>query len=361
VLYLFQKLMRGCLGTNNLDSPARFDGLPTRKALVLNLKGSGAVSPISSIEAADVLLLVGSDIGTRYPLVGVRVRRALSAGAKVICVDPLSSRLAGLSTLHLQPKPGGEAALLRGLGSLMVSEGLCDGDCASRCEGFEEYASSLGEYDEAVTGVSREQALEAAHMFGDLGRKALVIYSADVSDPTSSLEVTNLLLLTGRTEKGLVPCLSASNAQGAIDMGAAAELYPGGGDVSDPELRHRWEEAWGLPLPGAPGLSALEMVEAAGTSVKGMYILGEDVPEHLPASPDGVMSSLSKLEFLLVQGMFLTESAKLADVVLPGVSFAESDGTITGVGSATGKLSRAMEPLTQLDWRTICEVSSRLG
>jgi formate dehydrogenase alpha subunit len=361
VLYLFQKFVRGCLGTNNVDSSARFDGLSSAKGFLKALNGAGATSPISSIEEADVLLLVGSDMGTRYPLVGVKVRRALSAGAKVIAIDPLNTQLASLATVHLRPKPGSQALLLRSIGSLMVGEGLYDEEFASGCNNLEEFRASLSEYDEALTGVPMEEALEAAKLYGDLSQRALVVFSAEMCDLSSSLEVANLLLLTGRAEGGVVPCLAASNAQGAVDLGAVAEFYPGYGEVSDPEARSKWEEAWGLSLPEQAGLSALEMIEAAGSSVKGMYILGENVSETLPSGPADVMQNLSALDFLVVQDIFLTETAKLADVVLPGISFAESEGTFTGVGGTHRRLRRAMEPRALPDWQTICELSSRLG
>ena len=364
VLYLFQKFMRAGLGTNNLDSSARLHSLPAVMGLLKALGNAGVETPLSAIEEADVLLLVGPDVATRYPLVGVKVKKALGRGAKVITIDPLSTKLASSSQLHLRPKPGSEALLLQSIGSLMVKEGLYDEEFVSRCSNFKEFKGSLKDYDEERTGVAGEEVLEAAKLYGDLSRRALIIFSAEMSNLSTVLEVANLLLLTGRVEGGVVPCLPASNAQGAADLGAVAEFYPGYQAVSDPEARRRWEEAWGVSLPDRPGLSALEMIKAAtfpnASSVRGMYILGENVALSFPGTASTVQA-LSALDFLVVQDIFLTETARLADVVLPGISFAESEGTLTGVGREMRRIRRAIEPRARPDWQTICELSSRLG
>jgi formate dehydrogenase alpha subunit len=357
VLYLFQKFMRACLGTNNLDSSARLHSMPTVMGFLK--VGVGAASPPSDIEEADVLLLVGPDIATRYPLVGVKVNRALGKGAKVIVIDPLSTKLARSSQLHLRPKPGSEAFLLRGIASLMVKEGLYDEKFANRCGNFEEFKSSLRDYDEERTGVAMEEALEAARLYGDLGQRALIVFCAEMSDLSLVFEIANLLLLTGRVRGGMVPCLPASNLWGATGLGAVAGFYPGYKPVSDPETR-RWEEAWRASLPKWEGLSALEMIKAAGSSLRGMYILGENVALSFP-DRDSTVQALSALDFLVVQDIFLTETANLADVILPAISFAEREGTLTGVGGEMRRLRGAIKPRARPDWQTICELSSHLG
>jgi formate dehydrogenase alpha subunit len=360
VLYLFQKFMRACVGTNNLDSSARFHSLPTITSFLKTLGSIDVVSPLSEIEKADVLLLVGSDIATRYPLVEVKVKEALERRAKVITIDPLNTKLAGASQLHLRPIPGSEAFLLRSIGSMMVKEGLYDEKFTSKCSNIKEFQASLKDHDEETTGVTAEDVLEVAKLYGDLNKRALIIFSAETSDLSSVLEVANLLLLTGRVEGGVVPCLPASNLQGAMDLGAMADFYPGYHAVSDPKARKMWEKAWGASLPDQAGLTALEMLQAAGSSMRGMYILGENVARSFP-NTTGAEQALSALDFLVVQDIFLTETAKLADVVLPGISFAESEGTLTSVGGEIRTLRRAIKPRATPDWQTICELSSRLG
>ena len=366
VLYLFQKFMRAGLGTNNLDSTARLNGLPAVMGLQKALNSTDVASPISAIDEADVLLLVGPELASRYPLVGVKVRKALGRGAKVVAIDPHDSKLAGLSDIHLQLKPGSEALLLRCIGSLMVKEGLYDEGFASKCSNFEEFKESLSDVDEERTGVAEEKVLEVAKLYGDLSQRALIVFSAETADwdsprdLSSVLEMANLLLLTGRVEGGVVGCLPVSNAQGVVDLGAVAELYPGCQEVADSEARKGWESAWGVSLPDQVGLTVLEMIKEAGSTVRGMYILGENVVCALPDAAS-TRQSLSDLDFLVVQDIFLTETAELADVVLPGISFAESEGTLTGVGHETRKIRKAIEPRTMPDWQTICELSSRLG
>jgi formate dehydrogenase alpha subunit len=360
VLYLFQKFTRAGLGTNNVDSSARLYSLPTAIGFLRAFHGPGVASPLSAIDEADVLLLVGPGIATRYPLLGVKVKQALSRGAQVIIIDPLSTWLARSPHLHLRPRPGSEAFLLRSIGTQMVKQGLYDEGFASACHNFEEFKASRNGCDEERAGVAAEQVLEAAKLYGDPSRRALIVFSADASDLSLVLEVGNLLLLTGRTKGGAVPCLIASNLQGATDLGAVAEFYPGYQAVSDPKARRRWEEAWEVSLPDQEGLSALEMIKAAGSSLRGMYILGENVARSFPGTAS-VEQALSALDFLVVQDLFLSETARLADVILPGTSFAESEGTLTGVGHELRRLRRAIEPQTKPDWQTICEISCHLG
>lgn len=360
VLYLFQKFVRAGLGTNNVDSSVRLYSLPMTLGLLSALGGLDATSPLSAIEGADVLMLVGPDIATRYPLVGVKVKKALSRGAQVILIDPLRTKLAGSSRLHLRPKPGSEALLLRGIGCLMVQEGFYDEGFASRCSNFEAFKTSLSYCDEERTGVAVEEMLEAAKLYGDLSRRALIVLSAETNGLSSVMEVANLLLLTGRVKGGVVPCLPAVNLQGAIDLGAVAEFYPGYQAVSDPQAKKKWEDAWGASLSDREGLSALEMIRAAGSSVRSMYIVGENVVGSFPGTV-GVSQALSALDFLVVQDIFLSETARLADVILPGISFAESEGTVTGAGHELRRLGRAIKPYTKPDWQTIWELSCRLG
>jgi formate dehydrogenase alpha subunit len=360
VLYLFQKFMRAGLGTNNVDSSVRLHSLPELVGIPVPLADANGDSPFARVREADVVLLVGPDIAARYPLIEVEVKRAQARGTRVITIDPLNTRLAALSQIHLQPKAGREALVLRGLSSLLVKEGLYDETFASQRQNFEAFKTSLDSFDEEQTGVAAEKALEAAKLYGDLSQRALIVFSPEMLGLSGIQEVVNLLLLTGRVEGGALACPPASNSRGAVRMGAVAEFYPGYQPLSNLQARKEWEEAWGVSLPDQAGLSALEMLAAAGSSIRGMYLLGENVARSFPNTAE-VVRALSALDLLIVQDLFLTETARLADVVLPGISFAESEGTLTGAGGETRRLRRALQPLVQPDWRTICALSSRLG
>ncbi|GFP36526.1 formate dehydrogenase (acceptor) [Candidatus Hakubella thermalkaliphila] len=361
-LYLFAKFVSACLGTNNIDSSARLFGFPALSDFIHSWGSAGAVSAMSEIEEADTLLVLGSDVMVSSPAVGVKIKKALSRGAKVITIDPRRTRRARLSQLHLQLKVGSEAALLQDMIRLLLKEGLYDKEFVARnCPNFEEFSQSfLEEEAEDRTGVSREDLVEAARLYAEKGKKAIIIFSSEIGDPQLISMIADLLMLTGRVEGGAFPCLPLSNLRGASEVGALAEFYPGYGEVEDVDMRKEFEKRWGVSLSTKAGLTAVEMIEAAGSSLFGLYIVGENPVVSFPDTTR-MVKGLSSLEFLVVQDIFLTETAQLADVVLPGISFVESSGTLTNAAGRTERLNKAIEPLTRPDWQVIAELSSRMG
>lgn len=360
-LYLFSKFVRTCLGTNNIDSSARLFSFPALSDFINSL-GSTVVCSMSEIEEADTLLVLGSDVMVSFPAVGVKIKKALSRGARVITIDPRRTRGARLSQLHLQLKAGSEAALLHNMSSVLLKEGLYDKEFVARnCPNFEDFSQSFLEEElEDRTGVPKEDVVEAARLYADKSKKTIIIFSTEISDPQVLSRIADLLMLTGRVEGGAFPCLGLSNLRGASEVGALAEFYPGYGQVQDADRRKQFEKRWGVSLPARAGLTAIEMIEAAGSSVFGMYILGEDPVASFP-NTTRIVKGLSSLDFLVVQDVFLTETAQLADVVLPGISFVESSGTFTNAEGRTQRLNPAIKPLTRPDWQIICELSSRMG
>ncbi|GFP33078.1 formate dehydrogenase (NADP+) alpha subunit, partial [Candidatus Hakubella thermalkaliphila] len=254
------------------------------------------------------------------------------------------------------------AALLHDMIRLLLKEGLYDKEFVARnCPNFEEFSQSfLEEEEEDRTGVSREDLVEAARLYAEKGKKAIIIFSSEIGDPQLISMIADLLMLTGRVEGGAFPCLPLSNLRGASEVGALAEFYPGHGEVEDVDMRKEFEKRWGVSLSTKGGLTAVGMIEAAGSSLFGLYIVGENPVVSFPDTTR-MVKGLSSLEFLVVQDIFLTETAQLADVVLPGISFVESSGTLTNAAGRTERLNKAIEPLTRPDWQVIAELSSRMG
>ena len=361
-LYLFGKFVRACLGTNNLDSSVRLLSFPTLSGFIKAFGSVGIVATLAEIEEADTLLVLASDVTVSYPAVGVKVKKALKRGAKLITIDPRRTEVAGLSHLHLQPKAGTEAAVLDGIIRVILNEGLYDKEfVTTSCRHFKEFLDSFPKEDVVErTGVIKEDVIEAGRLYAEKGKKAIIIFSAEASDLQAVSRMANLLMLTGRVKGGAFPCLLVSNLWGASEVGALAEFYPGYGRVKDVAARRKLEDAWGVSLPGQPGLSAIEMIQAASSSVFGMYILGENPAVSFPDTTS-IIKGLSSLDFLVVQDVFLTETAQLADVVLPGVSFTEGLGTFINAEGRVQQINRAIPPRTRPDWEVIAELSSKMG
>ncbi|MFC2056521.1 molybdopterin-dependent oxidoreductase [Chloroflexota bacterium] len=361
-LYLFGKFVRACLGTNNLDSSVRLLSFPTLSGFINAFGSVGGVATLAEIEAADTLLVVASDVTVGNPAVGAKVKKALKRGAKLITIDPRGTEVAKLSHLHLQPKAGTEAALLGGIIRVILDEGLYDKEfVTSSCSQFKEFLEGFPKEDVAErTGVTKEDVSEAGKLYAEKGKKAIIIFSPEASDLQNVSRIANLLMLTGRVKGGAFPGLLLSNLWGASEAGALAEMYPGYGRVEDVAARRKLEETWDVSLPSKLGLSAIEMIQAASSSVFGMYILGENPAVSFPDTAN-IVKGLSSLDFLVVQDIFLTETAQLADVVLPGLSFAESFGTFTNAEGRAQGINRVIQPWTRSDWEVIAEISSMMG
>ena len=336
--------------------------------------GSGAMTNSTpEIEEATCVFVIGSNTTEQHPLVATRIYRAIEKGAGLIVADPREIQISLFAHVHLRHRPGTDVALLNGMMHVILEEGLEDkAFIAERTEGFEELKRVIATYTpqrvEAITGVPAEQIVEAARLYGQAGRASL-IYAMGITQHTTGvdnvLSCANLAMLTGnvgRPSTGVNPLRGQNNVQGACDMGSLPNVYPGYQRVDDQAVRDRFEEAWGTSLPDRPGLSVMEMTDAAYEGeIKAMYVVAEN---PMLSDPDinHVRHALEALEFLVVQDIFLTETAEFADVVLPGVSFAEKDGTYTATDRRVQRVRQAIPPLggARQDWGIVCELAKRI-
>ncbi len=303
--------------------------------------GSGAMTnSVAEIAENDALLVIGSNTTENHPIIGLRMKEAVARGAKLIVADPRKIPLVKFAALWLRHKPGTDSVLLNSIMHVILEMGLEDKNfIATRTEDYETFKKSLepftAEFGAEVTGVPAEDIRKAAEIFGS-ANNAGIYYAMGITQHSMGTNnvhaVGNLALLTGNLGKraaGVNPLRGQNNVQGACDMGCLPNVYPGYQSVADPEIRKKFESAWGATLSDKPGLAATEMTGAmlAG-ELKGMYIFGENPALSDPNTSHSV-KAFKNLEFLVVQDIFLTETAELADVVLPGGSFAEKEGTFT--------------------------------
>ena len=373
--YLIQKFARRALGTNNIDHCARLCHASTVTA-ALAAFGDGAMSnSIADIDHAQVIFVIGSNTTECHPIIARRIRRAVRQNhARLIVADPRAIELSEISEVHLNHLPGTDVALLNGMMRAIVAEGLHDSSFArDRCENSEAFLESLDPYTlqavAEITGVPAESLQLAAQCFGQAER-AIVLYGMGITQHTTGTDnvkaIANLLMLTGnlgRPGTGFAPLRGQNNVQGACDMGALPNVYPGYQRVDNPAVRAKFGEAWGRALESTPGRTLVEMLQEAGKgNMKALYIVGEN---PMLSEPDlsHTEEALGKLDFLVVQDIFPTETALLADVILPAASFAEKDGTFTSTERRVQRVRKALEPPgeTRADWEIIADVSARLG
>ncbi len=373
--YLLQKFARAVLGTNNVDHCARLCHASTVAAAVAAF-GEGAMSnSISDVDAAEVIFVIGSNTTDCHPIIGRNIRRAVkNRGAKLIVADPRAIDLSGLAEIYLAHLPGTDVALLNGIMRQILVQGLQDQDfIGERCEDFEPFRASLERYDlprvEEITGVAGEKIRQAALLFGKAA-SAMVLYGMGVTQHTTGTDnvkaVANLLMLTGnlgRPGTGFSPLRGQNNVQGACDMGALPVFYPGYQRVDNPEVKQKFAAAWGTSLDEKPGLTITDMIQAAYDGrLKTLYVMGEN---PMLSEPDlnHARAALAKLELLVVQDIFFTETAQMADVILPATSFAEKDGTFTSTERRVQLVRKAIDPPgeAKTDGEIIAEVSRRMG
>jgi formate dehydrogenase major subunit len=371
--YLFQKLAR-LLGTHNVDHCARLCHAPTVVGLARAF-GSGAMTnPIPDLANADCIFIIGSNLAENHAPVARWVLRAKEKGAKVIVADPRLTPTAWLADTFLPIRPGSDVALLNGMMHVIVEEGLTDqAFIAQRTSGYDELATVVQEYIPNhvanVTGVPPALIVEAARTYGKAPSAAIVYCMGITQHTTGSDNVAacaNLALICGqmgRPGAGLWPLRGQNNVQGACDMGALAEFYPGYQQVDDPQAAETFRQAWGSnSLPASPGLTVVEMMNAAAAGdIKAMYIMGEN-PLLSDPNAGHVRQALDALDFLVVQDIFLTETAQLADVVLPAAAWAEKEGTFTSTGRRVQWSHRAIAPPGEAcdDLWIISQVAQRL-
>jgi formate dehydrogenase alpha subunit len=373
--YLVQKFARAVLGTNNVDHCARLCHASTVAAAAAAF-GDGAMSnSISDFARADVLFVIGSNTTECHPIIGRTVRQAVKSGsAKLIVADPRTIQLAKKATVHLRQKPGTDVALLNAMMNVILEEGLYDKEfIEERTEGFNEIVATVKKYTpemaEEITGVSKADIIRAARLFAGAER-ACILYGMGITQHTTGTDnvksVANLLMMTGnigREGTGFSPLRGQNNVQGACDMGALPNVFPGYQQVANPEARQKFETAWNCTIKDKPGLPVTEMIEAASNGkIRALYVVGENPIMSEPYTVH-TKRAIQQLDFLLVQDIFPTETAVLADVILPAAAFAEKDGTYTSTERRVQKLNKAVEPPGEAkpDWQIISMLADRMG
>jgi len=373
--YLFQKLMRAALGTNNVDHCARLCHASTVAGLAAAF-GSGAMTnSIAELEFADCILVTGSNTTETHPVIASLIVRAVREhGADLIVVDPRRIDLTRHASLWLRQRGGTDVAWINGMLNVILTEGLHDEVfLADRTEGLDELRATVEKYPPSraadISGIPEALLIDAARRYAtaDCGS---IVYSMGITQHVTGtdnvLSLANLAMITGHIGKpssGVNPLRGQNNVQGACDLGALPNVYPGYQSVSDPACRGRFEAAWGVRLPAEPGLTVVEMMHAAAEGrVRGMLIMGEN-PMVSDPNLAHVEEALRALEFLVVQDIFLTETAQLADVVLPAASFAETDGTFTNTERRVLPVRRAAPSPGEArpDWEIVCDLSTRMG
>lgn len=372
--YLLMKLARGALKTNNVDHVARLCHAPTVAGLSYAFGSGATTNPISSIAKADAILIVGSNTTEQHPLVASYILEAKSNGAKIIAADPRRTQIADIANIWISPRPGTDIAWINAILNIIIHEGLIDEEFISkRTTGFDEVRKAVSKYTpeaaEQISGIPAEKIREAAIMYGSAGHAA-IIYAMGITQHTTGTDnvqaLANLVLATGnigREGTGLYPLRGHQNVQGACDMGALPDLYSGYQKVSVPDARKKFEAAWSTDLPDRPGLTAIEMMEAAEEGkLKGLLIVGENPVMSYPDS-DKIRKALKNLDFLAVIDIFPTETTELASVVLPAASFAEKDGTFTSTERRIQRVKKAVEPVgdAKAEWEIISRLLSSFG
>jgi len=337
--------------------------------------GSGAMTnSIPEIENHDVIFVIGSNTTETHPIIGLKMKKAVRRGAELIVADPRKIDLVRFSCLWLQHRPGTDIALLNSIMHVIVKENLIDKKfIEERTEGFEFFKESLNAYPpeegERITGVPKEDIIKAALLYGNAIRPG-IYYTMGITQHTHGTEnvytIANLALMTGnlgRKSTGVNPLRGQNNVQGATDMGCIPDFFPGYQKVNIPGVKQKFQTIWGVRLSDKIGLTATEMTKAAFEgSLKAMYIMGEN-PALSEPDINHTIKTLKKLDFLVVQDIFMTETAELADVVLPAACFAEKDGTFTNTDRSVQRIRKAVEPPGEAkeDAYIIIELAKRLG
>ncbi len=369
--YVLQKFAR-VLGTNNIDHCARLCHAPTVVGLG-EAFGSGAMTnSIEDIEESKCILLIGSNTFEQHPLIARRILKAKENNSKIIVVDPRKTHTARFADVFLQIYPGTNVALLNGIMNVILREELYDYEfIKKRTKGFEEFAKSIEKYTpefvSKICGIKSELIEKVARMYVE-SDKSSIIYCMGVTQFSHGSDnvkaCCNLALLTGNVGKpgtGVNPLRGQNNVQGACDMGALPNVFPGYQKVNDDKLRKKFEEIWKYKLNGDVGLTVTEMINEAGKNIKFLYVMGEN-PAVSDPDVNHVKKCLKKLDFLVVQDIFLSDTAEFADILLPACCWAEKDGTFTNTERRVQLIRKAVElPDALPDWEIIKMVAKEVG
>ncbi len=380
-VFVVQKMIRTAFANNNVDTCARVCHSPTGYGLKQTFGTSAGTQDFRSVAHADVVLLIGANPTDAHPVFASRLKRRLREGAQLIVMDPRRIDLVRSphveASFHLPVTPGANVALINAMAHVIVAEGWCDdGFVASRCDAdsyaewrrFIVAAEHAPEGVEAITGVPARSVRGAARLYAE-AKNAAIYYGLGVTEhsqgSTMVMALANLAMATGnigRDGVGVNPLRGQNNVQGACDMGSFPHELPGYRPVGDDQVRLQFDRAWGVQLDPQPGLRIPNMfAQARAGQFKGMFIQGEDVAQSDPDTLH-VREALAALECLIVQDLFLNETAKYAHVFLPGTSFLEKDGTFTNAERRINRVRPVRAPRTGLaEWQVVCRLATAMG
>jgi formate dehydrogenase major subunit len=373
--YLMQKLARAVIGTNNMDNCSRYCQAPATTGLFRTVGYGGDSGSIADIEQAELVLIIGSNTAESHPVLATRVKRAHKVrGQKLIVSDLRKHEMAHRADVFLHPRPGTDLFWLSAVTRYIFDQGLARTEFIEKwVNGVEEYRKSLEPFTlEAASercGLPVEMLKKVAHMIVD-AKSVCILWAMGVTQHVmgsdTSTAISNLLLATGnymRPGTGAYPLRGHNNVQGASDHGAMPNNFPGYQKVDDPAIRAKFEKAWGVTLPAKPGLDNHQMIDAIHEGkLKAMYLFGEEI-SMVDSNANYVAAALEKLDFLVVQDIFFSETCRFADVVFPASPSLEKEGTFTSTERRVQRLYQVFEPLgeSRPDWRIIQKIANRLG
>ncbi len=336
--------------------------------------GAGAMTnSIGEIRDADFLFVIGSNTTEAHPIIAMEMKRAVRRGATLVVADPRAIWLTSIAQRHLKLKPGTDVWLLNAMAHTILSEGLCDQEFIARnTEGFEALRENLARYTpedaEEITGVPAAAIRQTAREYASTS-KAGIYYTLGITEHTHGTDnvyaLSNLVLMTGHLGKassGMNPLRGQNNVQGANDAGASPVYYPGYQSVDDLAVQAKYEAAWGVPLNPQPGLNLNQMIKQVGKQIRGLFVMGEDIVISEP-NVSQLELGLNNLEFLVLQDIFSNETARFADVILPGACFAEKDGVFTNSERRVQLVRKAVEPpgVARADWEILVALANACG
>ena len=372
--YLFQKLVRTAFGTNNVDHCTRLCHASSVAALLEGI-GSGAVTNVvRGVREADVALITGCNPTENHPVAATFIKEAAAEGTRLIVINPRRPAIADHAELYLQPRSGTDVALYNAIMHVIIAEGLQDDAfIAKRTEGYGAIREMVAGYPPEraadITGVPAEDIVRAARMLGG-ARAAMIFWGMGISQHIHGTNNVRCLIAlamitgnVGRPGTGLHPLRGQNNVQGASDAGLIPMVYPDYQSVADDATRAKFEKLWGVALDPNPGKTVTEIMhDAREGGIKGMYIMGEN-PFMSDPDTNMVREALAALDFLVVQDIFLTETAEFADVILPAASALEKSGTFTNTDRRVQMGRPALTPPGEArqDWQIICDLGTRMG
>ena len=372
--FLMQKFARVVMGTNSIDNCSRVCHSPSSYALGQALGTGAGTNSFHDVHESDVLMIVGANPTEAHPVFGAMIKQSVLGGCKLVILDPRNTELARLSDIHLPLRPGSNVSVINALQHVLIEEGLIDPQFIGQyTEGFEQVKAELAQctpqWASKISGVEPELIRRAARLYAS-GKASQILWGLGVTEAghgtNAVFGLINMAVMTGnigRPGTGASPIRGQNNVQGASDVGALPNVCSDYRPVTDDAVRADHKQAWGIELPTNTGLRIPDMFDAshAGT-LKGMYILAEDVAQSDPNTTH-VVGSLEKLEFLVVQEIFMTPTAELADVVLPGTTFLEKEGTFCNSDRRIQRVRQVIQPLegTRIDGDIVNMIARRMG